>query len=48
VTLGIGLDGAHLLAYFAGRIVGLTWLLRHRRQPAPPARVPEPDSVGRP
>lgn len=33
VSLAIALDSAHLLAYFAGRVAGLTWLLR-RRLPA--------------
>jgi hypothetical protein len=47
VTLAIGLDGAHLLAYFAGRVAGLAWLLLHRRLSAVPIRVPEPDSVSR-
>lgn len=46
VVLAIVLDGAHLLAYFAGRVVGLGWLLRRRRRPpAVPIRRPEPDSV---
>jgi glycosyltransferase involved in cell wall biosynthesis len=45
VTLAIGLDGAHLLAYFAGRVAGLAWLLRRRRPVAVPIRVPGPGSV---
>jgi hypothetical protein len=45
VFLAIALDGAHLLAYFAGRAVGLAWLLRHPRPLAGPIRVPDPDSV---
>jgi glycosyltransferase involved in cell wall biosynthesis len=45
VTLAIGLDAAHLLAYFAGRVAGTTWLLRRRRLSAVPIHVPAPDSV---
>jgi glycosyltransferase involved in cell wall biosynthesis len=40
VSLGIALDGAHLLAYFAGRVAGLTWLARRRHATA--AAVPAP------
>jgi Glycosyl transferase family 2 len=47
VALAIVLDGAHLLAYFAGRVAGLAWLLRRRRRPAVATRVPDPDSVSR-
>jgi hypothetical protein len=45
VALALVLDSAHLLAYFAGRVAGLAWLLRHRRPPAVPVRVPDPESV---
>jgi GT2 family glycosyltransferase len=45
VVLAIGLDGAHLLAYFAGRVAGLAWLLRRPRRSALPIRIPDPDSV---
>jgi hypothetical protein len=31
VGFAITLDSAHLLAYFAGRVAGLSWLLRRRR-----------------
>lgn len=48
VALAVVLDGAHLLAYFAGRVVGLTWLLRHRRSSAVPIRIPDPNSVSQP
>ena len=36
VVAAVGLDGALLLAYFAGRVAGLTWLLRKR--PDSPAK----------
>jgi hypothetical protein len=45
VVLAIVLDGAHLLAYFVGRVAGLAWLLRRRRPPGVATRVPDPDSV---
>jgi hypothetical protein len=45
VALAIVLDGAHLLAYFAGRVVGLAWLLRHRPPSAVSIRLPDQDSV---
>lgn len=45
VALALVLDSAHLLAYFAGRVAGLAWLLRHRRPTAVPVRVPDPESV---
>jgi hypothetical protein len=50
VTLAVGLDGAHLLAYFAGRVAGLAWLLRRSRLSAVPVRMPAPapDSVNQP
>jgi hypothetical protein len=33
VSLAVALDSAHLLAYFAGRVAGLSWLSSRRRQP---------------
>jgi Glycosyl transferase family 2 len=33
VSLAVALDGAHLLAYFAGRVAGLSWLSARRKQP---------------
>jgi GT2 family glycosyltransferase len=43
VVLAIALDGAHLLAYFTGRVIGLSWLLRHRSSGVPaPAAKPDP------
>jgi hypothetical protein len=36
VGFAITLDSAHLLAYFAGRVAGLSWLLRRRRSTAVP------------
>jgi hypothetical protein len=44
VVFAVVLDGAHLLAYFAGRVGGLSWLLR-RRPSAVPARVVKPDPI---
>lgn len=48
VALAVVLDAAHLLAYFAGRVVGLAWLLRRRHPSSEPLRVPDPDSVSQP
>jgi len=48
VLLAIGLDAAHLLAYFTGRVAGLAWLLRNRRPSTVPVRGPEPEAVSRP
>ncbi len=45
VALAIGLDGAHLLAYFAGRVAGLAWLMRRRQVAGDVIRVPGSDSV---
>ena len=43
VLLAIALDGAHLLAYFTGRVIGLSWLLRHHSaEAAAPAAKPDP------
>ncbi len=43
VVLAIALDGAHLLAYFTGRVIGLSWLLRRRPSGVPvPASKPAP------
>jgi hypothetical protein len=47
VTLAVVLDGAHLLAYFAGRVVGLAWLVRHRRPSGEPIRAADPKSISR-
>jgi GT2 family glycosyltransferase len=33
VSLAVALDSAHLLAYFAGRVAGLSWLSARRKQP---------------
>jgi GT2 family glycosyltransferase len=35
VLAAVGIDGALLLAYFTGRVAGLSWLLRKRPAPAP-------------
>jgi glycosyltransferase involved in cell wall biosynthesis len=45
VALAIVLDAAHLLAYFAGRVVGLTWLLDRRA--TVPIHAPDPNSISR-
>jgi Glycosyl transferase family 2 len=45
LTIAIGLDGAHLLAYFAGRVAGLAWLMRRRQVAGDVIRVLGPDSV---
>jgi glycosyltransferase involved in cell wall biosynthesis len=45
VAFAIVLDAAHLLAYFTGRVVGLTWLLDHRANVA--INAPVSNSVGR-
>lgn len=45
VSLAIALDGAHLLAYFTGRVAGLSWLLRRRPVATVPVPTPEPDPV---
>jgi hypothetical protein len=44
VVFAVVLDGAHLLAYFAGRVGGLSWLLR-RRPLAVPARAAKPNPI---
>jgi hypothetical protein len=33
VSLAVALDSVHLLAYFAGRVAGLSWLTGRRKQP---------------
>lgn len=43
VSLAIGLDSAHLLAYFAGRLAGVSWLVRRRPLAVTPGSVPEAD-----
>ena len=43
VGFAIALDSAHLLAYFAGRVAGLSWLVRHRPLAVATASVPEVD-----
>jgi glycosyltransferase involved in cell wall biosynthesis len=43
VSLGIALDSAHLLAYFAGRVAGLTWLARRRHATAAAISAPGSD-----
>jgi glycosyltransferase involved in cell wall biosynthesis len=45
VIAAVALDGAHLLAYFAGRIAGMSWLLRRRRLPAVPISAAAPDPI---
>lgn len=45
VAFAVALDAVHLLAYFAGRIVGLKWLL-HRRATVP-IHAPGSNSVSR-
>ena len=43
VILAVALDGAHLLAYFAGRVVGLSWLLRRRPSAVVAVSASKPD-----
>jgi glycosyltransferase involved in cell wall biosynthesis len=45
VCFAVVLDAAHLLAYFAGRVVGLKWLLDRRA--TVPIHAPGPNSVSR-
>lgn len=41
VSLAVALDGAHLLAYFAGRVAGVSWLLRRRPRTVTTVSLPE-------
>lgn len=41
ICLAVALDGAHLFAYFAGRVAGLSWLVRRLPSTAAPVSVPE-------
>lgn len=43
VSLAVALDNAHLLAYFAGRVAGLSWLVRRRPLAVAAVLMPEAD-----
>jgi GT2 family glycosyltransferase len=45
VGFAIALDSVHLLAYFAGRVAGLSWLVRRRPLTVAAVSVPESASV---